>query len=120
MITWGLLSAALCFARNAHEFYIIRFLLAVAEAGSTPGVIYWLSKWIPAEERAKAVSRYLIRRFRQRGSGPCKSHTVDGPGMSTNARLWEIIQPVGVRTKSVIYSPVVVTETVPVASFTLV
>ena len=59
MITWGLLSAALCFVRNAEEFYIMRFLLGAAEAGSTPGVIYYLSKWMPAEERAKAVSRYM-------------------------------------------------------------
>ena len=59
MVTWGLLSAALCFARNAEEFFIIRFLLGAAEAGSTPGVIYWMSKWMPAEERAKAVSRYM-------------------------------------------------------------
>ena len=59
MITWGLLSAATCFVRTPHEFYILRLLLGVAEAGSTPGVIYYLSKWIPADERAKAVSRYM-------------------------------------------------------------
>lgn len=34
-------------------------MLGAAEAGSTPGVIYYLGKWIPAQERAKAVSRYM-------------------------------------------------------------
>jgi len=59
MITWGLISAAMSFAHTTHQFYFLRFLLGVAEAGSTPGVIYYLGRWIPANERAKAVSRYM-------------------------------------------------------------
>jgi MFS family permease len=39
MVTWGLISAALMFAHTETLFYVLRFLLGVAEAGFFPGVI---------------------------------------------------------------------------------
>ncbi|HET6471654.1 MAG TPA: MFS transporter, partial [Pseudomonadales bacterium] len=42
------------------SFYVLRFLLGVAEAGFLPGVIYYLSHWFPAEQRARAVSMFMI------------------------------------------------------------
>src|SRR5688572_27879803 len=44
MITWGLISAAMMFVQGANSFYILRFLLGVAEAGFLPGIIYYLSQ----------------------------------------------------------------------------
>jgi len=59
MITWAILSSATAFVRTPMAFYVIRFLLGVAEAGFFPGMIYYLSQWIPAAERASVVSRFM-------------------------------------------------------------
>src|SRR4051812_46848962 len=48
MITWGLVSAGMAFVEGATSFYVLRFLLGVAEAGFFPGIILYLSYWFPA------------------------------------------------------------------------
>ncbi|MGZ8957833.1 MAG: MFS transporter [Methylosarcina sp.] len=53
MITWGLISSAMVFIETARDFYILRFLLGIAEAGSFPGLILYFSYWFPAPVRAK-------------------------------------------------------------------
>ncbi|MFZ0630649.1 MAG: MFS transporter [Acidobacteriaceae bacterium] len=60
MFTWGLLSMGMIFVRTPLEFYTGRLLLGAAEAGFFPGIIFYLSRWFPARERAKAVSRFYI------------------------------------------------------------
>jgi len=59
MITWGLISAGMIFVRSPSAFYILRFLLGAAEAGFFPGVIYYLSLWYPATQRARAISAFM-------------------------------------------------------------
>lgn len=59
MITWGLISVAMMFVRGQTSFYILRFLLGVAEAGFLPGIIYYLANWYPAAARARAVSWFM-------------------------------------------------------------
>lgn len=60
MLTWGLLAAAMLFVRTPIQFYSVRLLLGMAEAGFFPGVIYYLTLWFPAAMRARAVSRFYI------------------------------------------------------------
>jgi len=60
MITWGLLAAAMMLVRGPLSFYGLRFLLGVAEAGFFPGIIYYVSSWFPAAERARAIARFMI------------------------------------------------------------
>ena len=60
MITWGLLSAGMIFIHTPIEFYVMRFLLGVAEAGFFPGVIYYFASWFPASHRGRAVSRFYV------------------------------------------------------------
>lgn len=60
MVTWGLLSAGMMFVQGETSFYVLRFLLGVAEAGFLPGIIYYLHHWFPAAYRAKAVSWFMI------------------------------------------------------------
>jgi ACS family tartrate transporter-like MFS transporter len=60
MLTWGVLAAAMVFVRTPASFYILRFLLGMAEAGFFPGVIYYLSIWFPLEMRSRAISRFYI------------------------------------------------------------
>ena len=43
MFTWGIVATAMAFVPNETWFYILRFLLGVAEAGFFPGVVYYLS-----------------------------------------------------------------------------
>ena len=39
MLTWAVVSAAMVFVKTPAMFYLLRFLLGVAEAGLVPGVI---------------------------------------------------------------------------------
>ena len=59
MVTWGLISVAFAFIRGETSFYILRFLLGVAEAGFFPGIILYLSYWFPARRRAQVVSFFM-------------------------------------------------------------
>jgi len=59
MISWGVLSAAMMFVESATSFYVLRFLLGLAEAGFFPGIIYYLTRWYPADRRGRATSLFL-------------------------------------------------------------
>lgn len=59
MITWGLASTCMMFVRTPYSFYLLRFLLGVAEAGFFPGMILYLTQWIPAGERARSFALFL-------------------------------------------------------------
>jgi len=59
MITWGLLSACFVFVQTPTSFYILRFLLGVAEAGFYPGVILYLTHWYPAHRRARIIAVFM-------------------------------------------------------------
>jgi ACS family tartrate transporter-like MFS transporter len=60
MITWGVLATAMMFVRGPTSFYVLRFLLGVAEAGFSPGIVYYLCGWFPAAQRGRALARVLI------------------------------------------------------------
>ena len=59
MVTWAVLSAAMMFVNSALSFYLVRFLLGVAEAGFFPGIILYLTYWFPAARRGRATSLFL-------------------------------------------------------------
>ena len=60
MVSWGLVSGATAFVHSAHSFLLLRLLLGVAEAGFYPGVIYYLSTWLPRHVRASAIGIFLF------------------------------------------------------------
>jgi len=60
MVTWGLVSAGLMFATTETRFYVLRFLLGVAEAGFFPGVIYYLTRWFPAQARTRVIGLFYF------------------------------------------------------------
>ena len=60
MITWGLLAIGMLFVRTPAQFYTVRFLLGMSEAGFFPGVVFYLMQWFPPELRARTVSRFYI------------------------------------------------------------
>ena len=59
MITWGLVTMGMAFIRTPHQFYTVRFLLGLAEAGFFPGIIVYLTHWFTYEDRAKAVGAFM-------------------------------------------------------------
>ncbi|PUA20016.1 MFS transporter [Glaciimonas sp. PCH181] len=59
MITWGLVSGAMIFVNTPTTFYVMRFLLGVAEAGFFPGVILYLTYWYPSHRRGKIVALFM-------------------------------------------------------------
>ncbi|AMG99866.1 MFS transporter [Serratia liquefaciens] len=60
MITWGVVAAGMSLVQTANQLYAMRFLLGIAEAGFTPGIIYYLSCWYPRSDRARAMSLFYI------------------------------------------------------------
>ena len=60
MITWGVVAAGMAFVASAYQLYGMRLLLGAAEAGFTPGIIYYLAKWYPSRDRANAMSFFYI------------------------------------------------------------
>jgi MFS family permease len=59
MFTWGVISSAMLFVRTPFQFYSMRFLLGLAEAGFYPGMILYLTYWFPTAQRARAVARFV-------------------------------------------------------------
>src|SRR5215813_3018909 len=68
MISWGIIAALMGFigkpwmnfAGDEDQFYVLRFILGLAEAGYFPGIIVFLSHWFRYEDRAKAKSLFMI------------------------------------------------------------
>ncbi|WP_330455722.1 MFS transporter [Streptomyces sp. NBC_00820] len=58
MFVWGLLSCSMALVSSPATFYLLRFLLGVAEAGFFPGVILYLTYWFPAAERGRATGMF--------------------------------------------------------------
>ena len=60
MITWGLVAAGMAFVQGTTSFYVMRFLLGIAEAGFFPGMILYISLWFPVRERARATAIFIL------------------------------------------------------------
>ena len=59
LIAWGAISAACAFVQGPISFYVLRFLLGVAEAGLFPGVVLYLTYWFPQQRRARAIAGFM-------------------------------------------------------------
>jgi MFS family permease len=60
LILWGPISAATAFVENATQFYILRFLLGVGEAGLFPGIVLYLTYWFPAQRRTRYIAMFML------------------------------------------------------------
>lgn len=56
MVTWGALSIATAFVHTPTMFYVMRFVLGIAEAGFFPGMVLYLTYWFPSHRRGKMVA----------------------------------------------------------------
>ena len=59
MFCWGLVASAMMFVQTTTQFYILRFLLGVFEAGFFPGIILYLTYWYPAARRCKVIAIFM-------------------------------------------------------------
>ena len=60
MVSWGIMAALTAVVREPWEFYTVRFLLGVAEAGFFPGVIVYLTHWFTVRDRARALAFFFV------------------------------------------------------------
>jgi ACS family tartrate transporter-like MFS transporter len=60
MISWGLVSVGTMFIYDVTSFMIARVLLGIAEAGFFPGMVLFLTYWIPAADRARAGALFMM------------------------------------------------------------
>ncbi len=59
IMSWGVVSTCMIFVRSPLTFYALRFLLGVAEAGFYPGIVLYLTYWVPGTARAQTLARFL-------------------------------------------------------------
>src|SRR4051812_24789700 len=60
MISWGIVSACFIFIQGKWSFYSLRMLLGIMEAGFFPGIILYLTYWIPKAYRARASALFFL------------------------------------------------------------
>src|SRR6476619_30199 len=69
MLSWGLVSTAFGFIPQLSSytglsaqacFYMLRFALGVCEAGFYPGVVFYLTRWFPADYRARVIAFFML------------------------------------------------------------
>lgn len=59
LLSWAVITACMIYVETVTGFYIIRFLLGVAEAGSFSGIILYLSTWFPIKKRAQMIAFFM-------------------------------------------------------------
>jgi MFS family permease len=60
MVTWSIISCLTMYAQGPLSFYLLRFLLGVAEAGFFPGIVLYLSTWFPASRRSQIIALFMV------------------------------------------------------------
>ncbi|MNF32336.1 putative tartrate transporter [compost metagenome] len=60
MVCWGSIAMAMMFVQTPTQFYVLRFLLGVFEAGFTPGALLYLTFWYPPARRAGMIGIFLL------------------------------------------------------------
>jgi D-galactonate transporter len=60
MISWGVASSLMMFVATPFQFYAMRFVVGVMEAGFLPGVVLYLTYWFPGRRRARANSLFMV------------------------------------------------------------
>jgi ACS family tartrate transporter-like MFS transporter len=59
MILWGIVTVGMMFVKGFASLCTLRILLGCAEAGFFPGILFYLTKWFRARDRARAISLFM-------------------------------------------------------------
>ena len=60
MVLWGIASAGMAFVHGARLYILLRFLLGAAEAGFFPGLVFYLTRWLPGSARAGILALFYF------------------------------------------------------------
>jgi ACS family tartrate transporter-like MFS transporter len=91
MITWGVIAALTAFVTKPWQFYTMRFLLGLGEAGFYPGVIVFLTHWFPKSDRTRALAWFFIGTPIAQIIGPPISERLMRIGMNGNPPILGLI-----------------------------
>ena len=59
MVSWGIVSSLMMFVKDEWTFYVMRFILGIAEAGFFPGIIFYLTLWYPSRLRSTRTAWFV-------------------------------------------------------------
>jgi ACS family tartrate transporter-like MFS transporter len=59
LLTWGFVASATSLIRTPHQFYLVRFLLGLAEAGFLPALLVYINHWYRSADRGKAIAMFM-------------------------------------------------------------
>jgi ACS family tartrate transporter-like MFS transporter len=59
LLSRGIVAMATGFVQSVAQFYVVRFLPGVAEAGFFPGIVLYLTYWFREQERAHAIALFM-------------------------------------------------------------
>ena len=59
LVAWGATAAATATVGDATSFYVLRFLVGMAEAGFFPGIILYLTFWFPKRHLGRFTSIFM-------------------------------------------------------------
>ena len=60
LIVWGAVSVATAFVGDRPQYVAARFLLGIAESGFFPGVVFYLTLWLPRPARARVMALFFL------------------------------------------------------------
>jgi ACS family tartrate transporter-like MFS transporter len=52
MVAWGIVGCCTAFVHGPKMYMVLRFLLGAAESGFLPGIVFYLTRWLPGSARA--------------------------------------------------------------------
>ncbi len=60
MVTWGVVSGGMAFVHGSRMYIFLRFMLGAAEAGFFPGIVFYLTRWLPGSARAGILALFYF------------------------------------------------------------
>lgn len=55
LLAWGIITMSLSWNHSLSGFYLLRFILGMAEASFYPGLIYYSTQWFPLKHRPRII-----------------------------------------------------------------
>ena len=90
MLLWGLTVVATAFVTSATQYYVMRVLLGVFEAGFFPGMILYLTYWFPSAQRGRVTAIiFLANAVAATIVGPLTGAIMTGLDGALGLRGWQ-------------------------------
>lgn len=87
---WGIVCIAMAWVTTPTAFYVLRFLMGAFEAGLQPGVILYLTYWLPTHRRGKALGVFVsASAFSLVFGSPIAAYIIDTFGGVAGYKGWQ-------------------------------